>query len=168
MAVETKVILKKLADEFGLGRADTEARLRLQKTIYLLQAHGMRLGYGFSWYRYGPYSQELVYDAYRALHADKAEYAQRARPIRFNERTEERFEQFRSILGTALTDPKELELLASLDFVCKVWHPDADRSNIACLFKTHKDCFYDRSPIPDESIQKAYDKLRKLKNVLAD
>ncbi|UCD49012.1 MAG: hypothetical protein JSW27_15930 [Phycisphaerales bacterium] len=168
MAVDTKVILRKLVDVFGLGRADTEERLRLQKTIYLLQAHGVRLGYGFSWYKYGPYSQELVYDAYRALCAEEAEYKRKAGTITFNESTRQRFEKFRSALGDVLKDPKELELLASLSFVCKVWHPDAQRPDVARLFKTHKKCFYDRSPISDEAVRKAYDKLGELKKALAN
>lgn len=35
-------------------------RLRLQKVVYMLQAFGVNLGYGFSWYFRGPYCTSLA------------------------------------------------------------------------------------------------------------
>lgn len=35
-------------------------RLRLQKIVYMLQAFGVNLGYGFSWYFRGPYCTSLA------------------------------------------------------------------------------------------------------------
>lgn len=40
-------------------------RLLMQKTVYLLQCLGVPIGeYSFSWYKHGPYSQELQDDMY--------------------------------------------------------------------------------------------------------
>lgn len=42
-------------------------RLKMQKGIYLLQELGVAIGdYRFSWYKHGPYSQELLDDMYIA------------------------------------------------------------------------------------------------------
>ena len=60
-------IATKLAlDELGLGvKLDSfEDRLILQKTIYILQTAGVKLGYSFSWYLKGPYSRGLTSDAF--------------------------------------------------------------------------------------------------------
>lgn len=35
-------------------------RLKLQKVIYLIQANGINLGFGFNFYLYGPYSTDLA------------------------------------------------------------------------------------------------------------
>jgi len=40
------------------------SRLILQKTVYLLEEAGIRLGYSFSWYLRGPYSPGLTRDLY--------------------------------------------------------------------------------------------------------
>ena len=39
-----------------------EGRITFQKRVYLAQALGLGLGYGFSWNQYGPYSSELAQD----------------------------------------------------------------------------------------------------------
>lgn len=45
---------------FGFSMETFDGRLRLQKFIYLLQAHGIYLGYDFSWYLRGPYCTALA------------------------------------------------------------------------------------------------------------
>lgn len=40
------------------------SRLILQKTVYLLEEAGIRLGYSFNWYLRGPYSPGLTRDLY--------------------------------------------------------------------------------------------------------
>ena len=84
-------------DEFGLKRNSTEDRLKLQKTIYLLEIHGLQLGYGFSWYKYGPYSQDLVYDAYTVLRSEKDTYKGKVKDLKWGTNTEEKFAEFREI-----------------------------------------------------------------------
>lgn len=41
-----------------------EARLRFQKTVYLLQAFGINRGYDFSWYLRGPHCSLAAHDGY--------------------------------------------------------------------------------------------------------
>jgi len=41
-----------------------EGRLKLQKTVYLLQSFGVYLGYGFTWYMRGPYLTRLTKDGF--------------------------------------------------------------------------------------------------------
>ncbi len=55
-------IVKKIYLDFNLNTF--ENRIKLQKIIYLLQAYGINLGYIFSIYIRGPYSQELTKTAY--------------------------------------------------------------------------------------------------------
>jgi hypothetical protein len=165
MEIDTGTVLHKLATELGLARDTMEARLRLQKTVYLLQSCGLHLGYGFSWYRYGPYSQELVYDAYRSLHAEKDKYAQQARSLRFSSNTDTWLTRFKKTLGRRLGDAKQLELLASVSFVRKAWHREA--KGFVRRFKEHKQCFFDGTPISDHDIEAAWRKLDKLETVLS-
>lgn len=59
-------LYKELYDE-NFSYDDFPKRLKMQKAIYLLQEMGVPVGdYGFSWYKYGPYSQTLLDDMYRA------------------------------------------------------------------------------------------------------
>jgi hypothetical protein len=165
MGTDTGAVLYRLVTEFGLARSDMENRLKLQKTVYLLQSCGLRLGYGFSWYRYGPYSQELVYDAYRVLHAESQKYARQAKSLAFSENTQAWLGRFKQTLGAALSDAKQLELLASVSFVDKTWRPgDAE---FVRAFKEHKKCFFDRTPIPDHQIKAARKKLAELQTALS-
>ncbi len=157
MSVETRDILYLLATgHFDLRRDSLEDRVILQKTIYLLQAHGLQLGYGFSWYTYGPYSQDLVYDSYKVLKSERELYEQRAKGLRFSEGSLKKFDDFRGLLGNVLEKPKELELLASVDFVCKTWYPEATKSDIDQWFFKHKQTYYDGAPIQKEEIVAAF------------
>lgn len=168
MTVDRKSILYMLAasNEFNLKRETTEDRLRLQKTIYLLQVFGLRIGYGFSWYRYGPYSQELVYDAYKVLSPDSPErtkYVRETRSLSFSASIHEKLKRFREICGNVLSDPKKLELAASVDFVRKTWHQGATRSEMPSFFKTHKQLYFNGDPIHDSDIEEAFAIIDELK-----
>ncbi|MHC4085725.1 MAG: hypothetical protein ACYSWZ_04920 [Planctomycetota bacterium] len=163
MQVDTRTILYKVAEVFDLKRGSTVERLKLQKTIYLLQAYGLRLGYGFSWYRYGPYSQDLVQDAYKVLHSEEYRYSRETSSWSFSKSSLERFQKFREICGHILDDAAKLELLASVDFVRKMWHQGATRSEMPGLFKTHKQRVFNRDTIHDSDIEEAYDLIDKLK-----
>ena len=50
-------IIKRVSN---FSMASLEDRKKFQKTIYLLQAFGIDLGYEFIWYLHGPYSPELT------------------------------------------------------------------------------------------------------------
>ena len=64
-----------------------DQRLIFQKTIYLLQAFGLYLGYVFSWYIRGPYSSELArkgYDLTRIYHtAPKVRFSRKISEEKF-------------------------------------------------------------------------------------
>ena len=166
--MDAGIVLYKLADEFDLSRSTTEERLRLQKTIYLLQACGFKIGYGFSWYKYGPYSQELVYDSYRALSAEREKYADKTADLGFSEQTGSKIDHFKAMLGEALTDLKQLELLASVDFVRRTWlSPEATPNEVATELRQHKTRFYNGDPIADPDIKDASATLDDLKQALA-
>jgi hypothetical protein len=165
MGIDTGTVLYMLAKELGLRRDTMEDRLKLQKTIYLLQGCGLNLGYGFSWYRYGPYSQELVYDAYKSLHAESRKCAQQAQSVRLSANTRDWLGRFKEALGQQLGDARQLELLASVGFVRRTWHADVKRS--PQQFKQHKNCFFDGTPISDAEIKAACQKLDQLEATLS-
>lgn len=58
-AVDLGYILKQIPDS-NFTMDDFDSRIRLQKIIYLIQAHGPYLGYDFSWYIRGPYCSKLA------------------------------------------------------------------------------------------------------------
>ncbi|MDP2781586.1 hypothetical protein [Devosia sp.] len=61
-AIATKLALRAMNQSDHIGSLDD--RKRIQKLIYLAQAKGVSLGYGFSWYLRGPYSSTLAKDYY--------------------------------------------------------------------------------------------------------
>lgn len=87
-----------------------DSRLIFQKTIYLLQAFGLFLGFKFSWYIRGPYSSLLAHYGY------KLAKTKRDIPLaRFSRmKSEKRFEQFSRFLGSRKDDAEWLEILASI------------------------------------------------------
>lgn len=166
MAIDAGAVLYKLATELGLTRNTMEDRLKLQKTVYLLQHFGLHLGYGFSWYRYGPYSQELVYDAYRFLHIESSKYAQQAESLAFSPNTQDWLRKFKETLGPDLNDARRLELLASVGFVRKTWDPVS--AKLPQKFKERKKCFFDGTSISEHDIEAARQKLDELKKALSN
>ena len=162
MQVDAKAILYMVAKEFGLRRDTTEDRLKLQKTIYLLQANGLQLGYGFSWYRYGPYSQDLVQDAYLVLRAEWPKYERETSSWKFNDNSLKRFAEFRSIcteisnIDSGVLDyAAQLELVASVDFVKQTRYPKGGDEELIRGFKQRKKQLYRGNRITDEMIRKA-------------
>jgi uncharacterized protein YwgA len=92
-------------------------RLRVQKSVYLLQAFGIYLGYNFNWYLYGPYSPALARDAFEVLPiTDRFE----PQPF-FEAATEERFASFLKFLGDRKDDPQWMELVGSLHMLNRLY-----------------------------------------------
>ena len=113
MVVDLGVLLKNIPD-YQFSMAGFNDRLRLQKTVYLLQAFGIYLGYDFSWYLRGPYCTSLTINAfalndmYNRIPDDlKAKFEQLDKQDIFR-----RFQKF-----IAHKNIDELEILASLHYL---------------------------------------------------
>ena len=153
-----------LAKEFNLERENTGKRLVLQKTIYLLQIYGLKLDYGFSWYRYGPYSQDLVQDAYEVLHSAKDDYETKTESHEFSLSCKKRFTTFKKICGDALGNPAQLELIASVDFARTTWYTDIDETTfISHFISERKKYLYGGVRVQAPDVQKALNIVKKLR-----
>ncbi len=163
MEVDARAILYMVANEFGLKRDSFRERVKIQKVIYLLQASGIQLGYGFGWYKYGPYSQDLVNDAYTVLGSRKSEYERAAREGSwdFSRETKDEFDKFRDCLGKTLDSLEELELLASVRFVKNMWLSDVKKEDFAEDFKKRKKKLCGGSEVTDPKINAAFDMCNK-------
>ncbi|MCF7955563.1 MAG: hypothetical protein K9M75_07165 [Phycisphaerae bacterium] len=157
MEVTAKGILYKIANRFDLKRDTIEDRLKLQKTIYLLEEYGLNLGYGFGWYKYGPYSSDLVQDAYSVLYAENERYRTETANWEFSADSENKFKEFGSKLKGVLGNAEKLELVASVNFVCNRWKPGVTKRNVASEFKQFKEVYFNKAPIQDGDIEEAFD-----------
>ena len=102
-----------------------DARLVFQKTIYLLQAFGLYLGFKFAWYIRGPYSPLLAHHGYQL-----AKIRGEIPLVRFNRvRSEKKLKQFVDFLGSRKNDPEWLEILASIHLLKKLY-PRKSKSKI--------------------------------------
>jgi uncharacterized protein YwgA len=94
-----------------------DARLIFQKTVYLLQAFGLYLGFDFSWYLRGPYSPMLAHYGY--------EIAKTNKPIPLvkfaDPQSERKFEEFLDFLGPEKENAEWLEILASIHMQWKLY-----------------------------------------------
>ena len=139
-------ILRKFP-EFDFSMDTFDGRLRLQKFIYLLQAHGVYLGYDFSWYLRGPYCSSLATDGFilEDIYADMKADSRKDRTEFANSFIQKRFERFAKFIKPKVQDRVFLETAASLhcllvvepgisddDAVKKVAAkmPDADESDV--------------------------------------
>jgi len=123
----------------NLDMRSFEGRLVLQKTIYLLQSHGLYLGYKFSWYVHGPYCPELTRDAFKLLPVYKRlPNVGFARP-----QTERKFEGFLRFLGDKKDDADWLEQLACTHFLSAL-NPRAKKEEIINVVLNHESHFTER------------------------
>lgn len=113
--------VKKEADYIGglvkrvsnFSMEDLPDRKIFQKTVYLMQAFGINLGYKFNWYLYGVYSPELA-DVGYAIAERYEDISQR----RFtDEDDEERFQMFLEFIRPIKNDVKRLTIASSLHFL---------------------------------------------------
>jgi hypothetical protein len=108
--------LKLALDALGreLRLLEFTERLILQKTVYLLQAAGVRLGYSFSWYRRGPYSSTLTRDAF-AIVAESMQGTDDASGWKLDPGSQALLARLRPLFDPAGAD--DLELFASVHFL---------------------------------------------------
>lgn len=117
-------ILRKFPEfEFSMDTFDD--RLRLQKFIYLLQAHGVYLGYDFSWYLRGPYCSSLATDGFILddIYADMKADSREDKTEFANSFIQKRFERFAKFIGSKVCDRVFLEVAASLHILL-ITEPD--------------------------------------------
>jgi uncharacterized protein YwgA len=115
-------------DEF---EEDFDSRLILQKTIYLLQAFGLNLGYRYSWYLRGPYSSELAHATYSVANCYDDEAT-----IKFSNKNDEtRFRKFLVFLGNKKDNQEWMETTASIHFLAKLY----GEQNDALVFEMVRD-----------------------------
>ena len=102
--------------EFKFSMDTFDDRLRLQKFIYLLQAHDIYLGYDFSWYLRGPYCSSLTTDGFILddIYADIKASSRKDRTRFANSFIQKRFERFSKFIKSKMCDHVFLETAASL------------------------------------------------------
>ena len=111
--MDSKLLLATLMKKVGtFGMSTFESRLIFQKSVYFLQRFGIKLGYSFSWYIYGPYSSELT-DVGFELAPKVGEIEE----IELDSETQSKLDSFLSFLGGKKDDSKWLEALASEHFL---------------------------------------------------
>lgn len=115
--------LKLVLDELGESPdiSSVSERLRVQKAIYLTQALGLNLGYGYSWYLKGPYSTSLTQDYYQLadlIHAGDEP------AVKLNATAKQALQNVKGLLSkpddVKLSKPHWFELLASIHYLMKV------------------------------------------------
>lgn len=109
-----------------LFESSFEDRLIFQKTVYLLQAFGLYLGYYFSWYIHGPYSTQLTRAGFALI--DKYHEVSQVRFI--EDKDEVLFREFQIFLGKRKIDADWLEILASIHFLKKLYPTENNERTI--------------------------------------
>lgn len=92
---------------------DFEARMKLQKEIYLLQEEGINVGdYDFLWYKHGPYSQTLQNDILNLSNTPDVE-------LKYTDEAESILKELRTMIhkSTQYTLSQWVECLASLQYL---------------------------------------------------
>lgn len=113
-------------DNFDMSGHD--GRLIFQKSVYLLQAFGIYLGYEFSWYARGPYSSRLARHGF----ALQRVYDRLAIPCSFSDgATQRRLESFLLFVADKKGDPRVLEALASVHFTSRICRGLDDQEVVA-------------------------------------
>jgi len=165
MEVNSKSVLSMVTRRFKLKRSAIEERMQLQKIVYLLQAAGIHLGYGFGWNKYGPYSQDLANDAYAVLSVEPDEY-EATKTWVFKTSTEKKLKSFEKFLSDFQQNYKMLELVASVDFMNHVWRVSLESiPKFMGEFKVHKKTLLNGDEIADEDVKKAIELQKKLREL---
>ena len=155
----TKERLARYILELGLAsklpdvRTSFETRLELQKTIYLLEEAGAKLGYSFGWYKHGPYSSSLADDAYRLASLPTLILEQFQASV-----DKEPVTKFKKLTDSVTTNrASQLEMLSCVHYVMRHSYPLARTKKVAV--EAILDLKGDRFSRAD--IEKAYDGLQR-------
>ncbi|MDA7952696.1 MAG: hypothetical protein MPI95_01050 [Nitrosopumilus sp.] len=130
--VQLGLLLRQVPD-YGFSMDKFDDRLRLQKTVYLLQAFGVYLGYDFYWYLRGPYCTVLTANAfmlekiYDGIPTDPKTFG--------NPAAQERFENFKKFISGM--DVDEMEIAASLHYMMEAFGKTEEEAKRATVEKRH-------------------------------
>lgn len=101
-----------IKDVYDFEMDTFDGRLKLQKTVYLLQAFGVNMGYHFNWYKRGPYSPDLTRDGFE-VSKDKKHMAYM--PVKFrDDDTLAKYDNFKKFIADQKDNADSLEIAASL------------------------------------------------------
>ena len=146
------LICKKL----NLKLETKEDRIIMQKTFFLLEEFGCKLGYGFSWFANGPHSQSLNHDSIHVCMM-KENYELTTKDYTFSKESEDMFKLFSEWFGTEVIDAKMLQLVASLRFIRTRWNEQMTKEEAhASLYKQAAIEYFDGMPIQEADAIKAY------------
>ncbi len=114
--VDLGFILNQIQDyDFSMDKF--EDRLKIQKTLYLLQSFGIYLGYDFSWYLRGPYCTSLTTNAF-ALE-DIYDDIPNNTKVKFKDSNKQKlFKNFLKLVKGKKID--KLEIMASLHYLKQI------------------------------------------------
>ena len=155
-----KEILCKIFGILGIEKPDMlefDNRLKYQKIIYLLQASGISLGYGFNWYIKGPYSSHLAHELFEI---DDSIYKSSQNIVFNNHKSvNDDIIEFKEKLGINKENVNYLEVLASLHYINKAtFSGDGDFDDLKNRLLILKPILIQVDNI-DELIKEAYDSL---------
>lgn len=110
-----KLVLDAIGLPFRIGCFDE--RLILQKTVCLVQALGVDLGYDFNWYLRGPYSPGLTRDAFAV--ATQLQEGDESEDWKLDDESSRRLRKVKPLFTTSDRHALaiKLELLASIRFL---------------------------------------------------
>lgn len=113
-----QIALKLSLDALGLKPelGTFDGRLVLQKAIYLLQERGFKLGYHYSWYLRGPYSRQVINDAFTVANA-LSSGVDESKDWELEVESRKRLTETSSLWAAQGSRPSWLELLASVHFL---------------------------------------------------
>lgn len=107
-------------NELHCSMDSPENREITQYKFYLAQEAGVPLGYGFKWYIYGPYSEDLISSAYKFAVEEIPEH--NGKPLRFKPEAQQKINSVNALYGE---DQKNLaksswyRLLAVVAYYCR-------------------------------------------------
>src|SRR5208337_4878465 len=101
------LVLRRVFHLLGLGKPDMDEfkiRIKYQKIVYLLQAYGLPVGYGFGWYLKSPYSSELAHALY-SIYTNNITY-ENVEKLKFREHDKviKKIIKFKEILSDKIDD----------------------------------------------------------------
>jgi hypothetical protein len=118
--MKTEKVLCRVFHLLGLGKPDMgefKDRIKYQKIVYLLQAYGLSVGYGFGWYLKSPYSSELAHTLYSIYTSNRTYENVEKLKFREHDKVIKKIMEFKEILGDKIDDDLYIDILSSILFI---------------------------------------------------